>query len=141
MWKTFASILALSMFAVAGCTKETETAKTPGSSKTPAEENTFALEVPIEATNITKGGQAQLQIGVDRGENLTKAVSLSFEPPDGVTIEPESPKIAEEKSEVQFTVKVSADAGAGEKSIPVTGKSEGKEASGSFKIEVTEQTE
>lgn len=121
-----------------GCSKETEPAKSPDSKTEPAAENTFKLSLPTTATNIAKGGDEKVTIGVDRGENVKEEISLSFSPPEGITIEPDSATIGSDKSETEVTVKVDADAAAGEKSIPITGKAGDKETSGSFKVEVTE---
>lgn len=132
--------LAVGVLALSGCGKTTEPAETPGKpGKTPKAENTFKLTLPSGATNIAQGGDHKVTISVDRGENMKDEVALTFTPPEGMTIEPASPKIAGDKSEVEVTVKVAADAAKGEKSIPVSGKAGGKETSGSFKVEVTEK--
>lgn len=135
--KTLATTLALAAVLAVGCNQETEKAKSPDSKTAPAEENTFKLELPMTAPNIAQGGDEKVSVSVDRGENMKGAVTLSMDPPEGITIEPENPEIPADKDEVEFTVKVGADVAEGEKSIPVKGEAEGKETSGSFKIEVT----
>jgi len=138
MLKAVFSALTLSMLVVMGCSKETEPAKTPGTNKTVNEETSFKLEIPTEAKNIAKGGDEMVTIGVDRGDDMKGAVALSFKPPTGITIEPATTEIPADKDEVDVTVKVSAEAAAGEKSIPVTGKAGDKETSGSLMVEITE---
>lgn len=135
--KTLATALALTAVLAVGCSKDTEKAKSPDSASAPAEENTFRLEVPTMATNIAVGGDEKVSISVDRGENLKGAIALSMDPPDGITIEPASPEIAADKDDVEFTVKVAADAAEGKKSIPIKGKAQGKETSGSFEVDIT----
>ncbi|MCA9067396.1 MAG: hypothetical protein KDA84_00635 [Planctomycetaceae bacterium] len=134
---TLATTLVLAVVFAVGCSKETEKAKSPGSKTAPTDANTFQLEVPTTATNIAQGGDKKVTIGVERGDNVTGPIALSMDPPEGITIEPESPEIASGKDDVEFTVKVGADVADGKKSIPVKGTAEGKETSGSFEIEVT----
>ncbi len=141
MLRTLSLALMVTVLLAGGCSKETEKAKSPESPTPPAEENTFQLELPTGATNITRGGDKLMTIGVERGKNLTGEITLSFDAPEGVSIEPETPKIAADKSDVEFTVKVAADAALGEKSIPVKGEAEGKKTSGSFMIEVVQTGE
>lgn len=134
-----ALVLTPGLLIAAGCGKDTEPAKTPVEPGKPKAENTFNLTLPSTATNIAQGGDEKVTISVDRGDNLTGEIGLDFAPPEGVTISPESPTIAADKSETQVTVKIAGDAAMGEKSIPVTGKAGSKETSGSFLVEVTEK--
>jgi uncharacterized membrane protein len=137
MLKAVFATFALSMLIVMGCNKETDPAKTPGG-KTPAKENTFKLELPPTAPNVAKGATETVTIGVDRGDDMKGAVALTFKPPAGITIEPTSAEIPADKDEVEVTVKADAEAAAGEKSIPVTGKVGDKQTEGTLNVEVTE---
>ena len=132
------SALALALALFVGCGDTTEPAKSPGAKTAPAEEQTFKLTLPSGATNVAKGGEEQVTIEVDRGENLKSEIALNFETPKGITIEPANAKIAADQTEVEVMVKATADAPAGEQSIKVEGEGDGKKTSGTFKVEVTD---
>jgi uncharacterized membrane protein len=136
MLKPLFATLILSMFVVMGCSKETDPAKTPGAKTTPAEESTFKLELPQTATNVAKGTDEPVTIGVDRGEDLKGEVALTFQTPEGITIK--EAKIPADDNEVDVTVTAADTAGAGEQPVTVTGKVGGKETTGTFKVEVTD---
>ncbi len=137
MLKALFATVTLSMLVVMGCGKTTEPAKTPGKTP-PAEESTFKLELPTTATNIAKGQDEAVKIGVERGEDMKGEVELTFEAPEGLTIAPATAKIAADADDAEVTVKAADNAGVGEKDITVKGKAGGKETSGTFKVEVTD---
>jgi len=139
MLKALFATLTLSMLVVMGCSKETEPAKSPGAKTTPAEESTFKLELPQTATNIAKGSDEPVTIGVDRGEDLKGEVMLTFKTPEGITIK--DAKIPADQDKVDVPVTASDTAGAGEQAITVTGKAGSKETTGTFKVEVTDANE
>lgn len=138
MMKLLSVSAALALALMVGCGKDTEKAKTPGAANPPADENTFNLTLPTGATNVARAGEESVKIAVDRGEKMKSEITLKFEAPEGVTIEPASPKIPADADEVEVMVKAAEDAPVGEKSIKVTGEGDGKKADGTFKVEVTE---
>lgn len=81
-----------------------------------------------------------MSISANKGERFDDEIELTFDPPEGISIEPETVTVARGETDAEFTVKVDGDAAAGEKSIPVTGRSgTGLKTSGSFKIEVVQR--
>jgi len=137
MLKALFAGLTLSMLIVMGCSKESDPAKSPGDKDAPAESATFKLEMPSTAPNIAKGTDEAIKIGVDRGKDMKEApVELTFEPPKGLTVEPKTATIPADADDVEVTLTAAEDAGAGEKDIKVTGKSDGKVTNATFKVEV-----
>jgi hypothetical protein len=134
------STLALTLALFVGCGKETDPAKTPGAQTAPADENTFTLTLPRTATDLEPGGEANnFEISANRGENVKGEIALSFpELPNGITIEPASPRIPAGADKVEVAVSAAADAPAGTHSIKVMGESEGKQAEGMFDVKVDE---
>jgi hypothetical protein len=126
-----------------GCTEET-TPGGPGAATTttdgePAnEEATFKLELPTGAKNIEAGKSDTVSIGIDRGDNFTQDVTVSFMPPPGVTVDPSETTIRSDASEVEVTIRVDPSAQIGEQTISVSGSAgSGPPATGDLKIEIT----
>jgi hypothetical protein len=126
-----------------GCSEET-TPGGPGAATTtsegePANEDaTFKLELPTGATNIEAGMTQTVSIGIDRGETFNQDVTVTFMPPQGVTVEPAEATIGADAEEVEVTIRVDATAQPGEQIINVSGSGgSGPPATGELKIEVT----
>jgi hypothetical protein len=136
-----AALLAVSL--LTGCSEET-TPGGPGAATTTSEgepaneEATFTLELPTGATNIEAGKSEVATIGIDRGENFTQDVTVTFMPPQGVTVEPSEATIRSDAEEVEVTIRVEPTAQPGEQIINVSGNGgSGPPATGELKIEVT----
>jgi len=143
-WASTGLVAALLMGGLTGCSEET-TPGGPGAATTttegePAEpEATFTLTMPTGATNVEQGASEVISIGIDRGEQFGEDVTVTFMPPQGVTIEPSEAIIPAGQDEVEVTVHVDATATPGEKLIQVSGKGgSGPAATGELKIEVTQ---
>jgi hypothetical protein len=139
-----AAALLAALLVLPGCSEES-TPGGPGAATTtsdgePAnEESTFTLNLPTGATNIEQGMSENVTISVDRGDNFTEAVSLQFQPPAGVTVEPQEATIAAGQDEVEVSIRAEASATPGEQIIEITGMGgSGPPAKGQLQIEVTQ---
>lgn len=101
-------------------------------------DNTFNLSVPMTASSLQQGGQTEATVGIKRAKNFDEDVTLKFsEIPKGVTISPESPKVAHGESEANVTFEASDEAALGDFSVKVTGHpSQGSDANVDFKLTV-----
>jgi hypothetical protein len=146
----YASLLALSLAALVGCTGSStdNTSKVGGPGATGStdrggsilgpKENTFELDPPNLEKSITQGTSEPIVIGIDRGKNFDQDVALSFDNvPKGVSIDPAAPTIKKGDKNATINVKAAADAAVGHHEIKVVGKpGSGASASNTFKIEV-----
>ncbi|MBW3599638.1 MAG: hypothetical protein KY475_20495 [Planctomycetes bacterium] len=146
-WLGLAAVGLVALFLMTGCTEETPPGG-PGALTTtpegePAEpEATFTLAVPTGARNIEQGESETLTIGVDRGEEFQDEVAVTFQPPEGITIDPEQATIVAGEDEVDITVTVDPTVQPGELWIEVTGEAPaGPPTTGKIAIEVTEKEE
>ena len=87
-------------------------------------ENTFKLQVPSGATNVTQGMNQEATISVDRGDSFKQAVKLGFKTPQGVKVSPAEPAIKAGENEVKVLIQVAADAPVGRHTVVVTGTPE-----------------
>ncbi len=135
----------VAMFLMTGCSEETPPggpgAATVTEDGDPAQpDQTFTLTMPTGATNIEQGSSQTVSIGVDRGEQFQEEVTVTFQPPQGVTIEPEQLTLAAGQDEGEVTVKVDPTVQPGEMLIQVTGEGgSGPPSPGQLTIEVTER--
>lgn len=103
------------------------------------EENTFTLHVPSAATNIEQGAMEAVEVSIDRGDLFQQPVTLSFETPAGVKIEPANPTIPADLEKAEVSVHVDQTAELGEKQIRVLAKPQtGKAVELMMAIEVTQ---
>lgn len=101
-------------------------------------DNSFSLEAPLTATDVTQGESDEVTIGIDRGDNFAQNVTLNFENlPPGVTLTPANATIAQGDSEVKFTLSAAPDAAVGDHIVVVTGRpAQGATATTELKISV-----
>lgn len=154
--KTISTRIAVTalIFAVAacptGCTKTTEEGG-PGAVQNQTntgngdnenedqtnEDQTFTLSLPRLKTSIEQGGEETVKIDVNMGDEFQQEVTISVEPPQGLTVAPKTARVTSETEEVSVVVKADADAAVGKKMISVVGKpAEGKSVTGTFEVEI-----
>ncbi len=134
----------LSLGLITGCSEES-TPGGPGAAATTTdgepvnEDATFTLGLPTGATNIEQGMSEVVSVSVDRGDNFSEDVTISFMPPDGITVEPSEATVRSTDDEVELTIQVAPTVAPGEKIIDVSGQGgSGPAATGQLTIEVTE---
>lgn len=134
------------MIATSGCNKSEPGG--PGAALPDSEQatigetdNTFTLEAPVTATDVTQGETDEVSIGIDRSDNFSQSVSLSFGTlPMGVTLTPASATLAQGDSEVKLTLAAAPDAALGDHIIVVTGRpAQGPIATVELKISVNQK--
>src|SRR5688572_19939015 len=110
------SLVALGLAALVGCNTSPPggsggsrgTAGTAGSTSRSA---TFNVSAPVTATNIKQGESQEVKLSLNRGRDFKDDVTVTFDAPAGLKIEPASVKVASSDKE-EFAVRVSADKGA-----------------------------
>jgi hypothetical protein len=101
--------------------------------------NTFTLRMPTGAANIAQGASETFTITVSRGSAFDQIVNISFEAPEGITVEPSTARVDSQSSTVDITVTATNTAALGKKSIKVVGTPQtGLAVDGSFDVEVVE---
>jgi uncharacterized membrane protein len=149
--KTISTRIAVTalIFAVAacptGCTKTTEEGG-PGAVQnesntsnrdTENEDQTFTLSLPRLKTSIEQGGEETVKIDVNLGDEFRQEVTISVEPPEGLSVAPKTARVTAETDEVSVVVKADPDAALGRKEINVVGKpAEGKSVTGTIEVEI-----
>lgn len=86
------------------------------------DEQKFTLSVPTLSTHLKQSEAKVVAIGVKRGKNFDKDVSLKFDNlPKGVTADPSAPTIKHGEEETKVTFKAADDAAIGDFTVKVTG--------------------
>jgi hypothetical protein len=143
---SFAPLLVLVAFALAGCDQSTPGG--PGITNPPHKqpvygetENTFNLSVPRMSTTLHQGETKEAAIGIARGKNFDGDVELTFaDGPAGVTLASASPIIKHGDTEAKVTLKAAADASLGDFTIKVKGHpTTGADATSEFKVTVAKK--
>jgi uncharacterized membrane protein len=117
---------------------KTEAGKTDrGVLGSPAEE-TFTINVPLTSTKLKQGESKPITLSLKRGTNFDEDVTLKFDGlPNGVTVEPSSPKIPKSEKDVKATIKAAENAALGDFNVQVTGEpTRGKAATNTVKVTV-----
>jgi hypothetical protein len=145
--KYFVSALLLGIaFATVGCNQSKPGG--PGAALPESEQatfgqtdNSFTLEAPMTATDVTQGETDEITISIDRGDNFAQDVSLSFDNlPPGVTLTPANATLAQGDSEVTFVLAAALDAAVGDHTVVVTGRpAQGPTAATEVKISVNQK--
>lgn len=124
----------------------TETARNDGSTTvnrpTYGEaDRTFELSTPVLSTRVKQGETKTVTIGISRGKNFDQDVMVNVTgSPEGVTIDPVTPKIAHGEKDVQVSIKAAENAALGDFTVNVTGHPEtGADASTTLKLTVVEK--
>lgn len=106
-------------------------------------DNTFTLDVPAMATKLQQGEQDTLAIGIKRGANFAQDVTLDFvDVPQGLHIQPDTPRIGVGDEKVQLTVHASESAALGEFNIKVIGHPKtGADATAELSINISKRDE
>lgn len=105
---------------------------------TPNKNDTFTIHAPATSTTIKQGESNTVKIKVDRGSAFKQDVRLSFEAPQGITIEPSTATVKASEDETHtFTLKAAPNAPLGEESVKVIGTPQtGKATDVTFKVKV-----
>jgi len=82
---------------------------------------TFTIKVPPGNTNVKQGEQTEMNISISRGKNFDQDVTLTFAPPEGVQVTPDTVKAKKGDDSAKITVKALDNATPGTTNIKVTG--------------------
>ncbi len=153
MKKELAGFMVAMCLAPMGCT-QTSTPGGPGVTTTPNSSNstqttvnrpmygesprTFELSVPMLSTQVKQGETKTATISLSRGKDFDEDVTLQLGGiPEGVTIEPSTPKIMRGDKDVKLNVTAAHDAAVGEFTLKVIGHpSQGADATSTMKLAV-----
>jgi hypothetical protein len=129
------------LLAAAGCAKQTPSAG-PGAdnghvgSKLDLSK-AFSLGLPRGEVLLSQGTEVKIKVEINRGEKFLESVTVVFEPPPGLTLEPLQATANNETDNVEGLVTAATDVEPGEYQIKVTGKSEnGYQTSGAIDITI-----
>jgi methionine-rich copper-binding protein CopC len=123
-----------------GCAKQTPSAG-PGSDNgngdTSADPSrVFSLGLPRGEVHVSQGSDVKLKVEVNRGSQFMEGVTVSFEPPAGLSVNPPETKVDKEGKNLEVVLMAGAELEPDEYQITVVGRSEdGHETSG--KIDIT----
>lgn len=118
---------------------------TPGGTGTTGEQpmygqadDTFNLSVPRMSSSVQQGEVLETKIGIKRATNFDEDVTLAFaDLPEGVTVDPASPKIESNETEAKVSFSVDDEAPLGDFKVKVTGQpTEGADAQVEFKLTI-----
>lgn len=98
---------------------------------------TFTLSAPATATALKQGESKEVTIAIDRGDQFKQDVTLKFNAPQGLKIEPAEAAIKASDKEAKLMVTAEKDAPLGEHKITVTAVPQtGTSTTATFQIEV-----
>jgi uncharacterized membrane protein len=138
-----ASIL-VGALVIAGCQQKSEPggpgalAKQEGITNRVDKKETFELSVPRTATTLKPGEQKEISLGIHRGREFKEVVSLKFDVPKDLKVEPMSADIKPDDSKhLKIKVEAAKDATPGKKAVVVIATpKEGAKTSESIQVEV-----
>ncbi len=88
----------------------------------PNRNETFSLSGPLLPTTIKQGEKKEITIKVSRGTNFKEGVALKVEnPPKGLTVTPEKPKVGAGDNEGKVMIEAAKDAPLGDQLIDIEG--------------------
>jgi len=141
------SLVALGLAALVGCNTSPPggsggsrgTAGTAGNTSSSA---TFDVTAPTLTTNIKQGETQEVKLKVNRGRDFKDYVTITFDAPAGLKVEPATVKVASSDKE-EVAVRVTADKGAtvGDHTVKATATpGSGTATSVEFKVKVEAAT-
>ncbi len=151
MKKLFVGVVALAVAAAIGCDngKPAGGPGAPGASKSATgttsdhatnKADTFTLKMP-GTTDMKQGETKDVHVAINRGKDFKQKVSLKFDPPKGVTVEPKEAPMPTDANDMVVKVKAADDAAVGEQVVNVSATPEtGTAVTGTFKLKVDKMT-
>lgn len=124
--KKLAILLTMASMAI-GCGRESNPGG-PGASRpgtgangaaNGASDRTFTITVPGIAEGVRQGEEGEVTIKVHRGDQFKEPVTLTFEAPAGVQIEPRTVEVKEGQDEQRVKVRADATAQVGKHTVTV----------------------
>lgn len=113
------TLVAASLFAVVGCNggMQDEPTGGPGADvpsdqdQEPQQEGqTFTPTLGQENMELAAGGQKEVTLSIDRGDQFDQTVTAQINPPEGLTADPEEVEMAAGQTEAKFTLQAAQDA-------------------------------
>ncbi len=121
--RTITMLVSLGLFA--GCGQNSEPGGPGVTSKKPIvgqNDSTFVLSGPALETSLKQGESKTVTIGISRGTNFDQDVQITFDtPPNGVSIQPQSPMLRASDHDVKVTIEANRDAALGHHTVNVWG--------------------
>jgi uncharacterized membrane protein len=109
----------------------------PGADSPKTSADTFTVHAPGTATDIKQGDKQEVKLSLDRGKDFKEDVTLKFEAPKGIIVEPESKVVPASDKEVIIKVGTAPDATEGKHTVTVTGTPKsGKSVTTKFDLNV-----
>lgn len=104
-------------------------------------DRTFEISTPVLSTRLKQGETKTVSIGISRGKNFDQDVTLNMSGvPEGVTINPTTPKVGHGDKDTEVSIQAAADAALGDFTINVVGHPEtGADATTTLKLTVLEK--
>ena len=136
MKKLLASVVAVALALAVGCDNKSPQGG-PGANPPKASADTFTIHAPGTATDLKQGDKQEVKLSVDRGKDFKEDVTLKFEAPKGITVEPESKAVPAGEKEVAVKVSAGPDATEGKHTVNVTATPKsGKAVTTKFELNV-----
>jgi hypothetical protein len=101
--------------------KTQTTTKTTTTTTNDKRDDTFTVQVPAGATNVTQGKREEVTISIDRDGDFNEPVHIKFSAPKGITMVPAETSIKTGETKAKVAIEAAADAPVGRHSITVTG--------------------
>ena len=138
--RTMTTALLAVLMGLAGCTRESNPGGPGVGNGRDNDKTTFTLSVPRTATGITQGKSEAIKVSLNRGEAFKESVELTFKPPLGLKVVPESVTIRSGESDTTVNVQAAEDAQPDKAKIQITAKpAVGKSTSEAIEVEVEEK--
>jgi hypothetical protein len=104
-------------------------------------DRTFQLSTPALSTRLKQGETKTVAVALSRGKNFDEDVALKMtDVPQGVTVEPSSPRILHGDKDCKVSIQAAEDAALGEFTINVVGHpAKGADATTTLKLTVVEK--
>jgi len=99
----------------------TTTSTTEGGNRS----DTFSVKVPLTSTGLKQGERKEVTVTVSRGSKFDADVTLKFDPPAGLKVDPATAVAKKGSDDVRVHIEAMPDAAAGDKVVHVIGTGAG----------------
>jgi uncharacterized membrane protein len=132
MKQLLAGLMAIGLMIAVGCEKKVDTPTKGGTGAEP-----FTVQTPKTAPELKPGEKQEVKLSLERTKDFKDDVTLKFEAPKGLTVEPDSKVMAAADKDTMVKVAAAADAAEGKQTITITATPKsGKAASAKLEVNV-----
>jgi uncharacterized membrane protein len=133
MKKLIAGVAVVALLVVVGCDTKGKIDTNGG----PTAAAAFSIKAPATMPEVKPGEKQDVKLAIERGKDFKDEMTLKFEAPKGVSVEPETKAVPATEKEIAVKVAAAADAPEGKQTVTITATPKtGKVVTAKFDVNV-----